>query len=460
MADVKFYKVTALPAEPATANAFYIVESGDDAEIFVTDNSGNFHDTGNTNFIQAFIDAITGQPSGLATLDSGGKVPLAQIPAQALSGSRVNHVVVTSEADFPAAAGGTITLDANTAYEINGTVGTDKILVLNGAILFGVDPEQDILHYMSSGNRLIGGSEGGHIYNLTLKADNGTAKVFDVNDTGGDQELIVFNVNIVDSVNVGDIQGYESVLWENVKFDTNTAGVTFDSIDRLNITGFRADATNTGTIIALTGTMQSISIIGGFIEAVASVTGLDVSSLTIADQGAIHGMVVYGAGTKITGTIDVEWDIHLAGPEQDNADRNAYGIVSIGSPSETAIATLNVPVKVAGTTNFGLSHRTSNGAADNRIQYDGKNTIVRRVEAHVSLVSATATKTFSIYIAKNGVVIAESQIKVTLNGPAVFMSSSCGCITSLATGDYVELWIENNTDTENCTAHYMQLMLH
>ncbi|MGA1773150.1 MAG: hypothetical protein ACO387_03470 [Flavobacteriaceae bacterium] len=57
MANVKFYKVTALP-ETLTPNAFYYVENGDYAESYLTDDAGTAKKLGNSSMIEALTQNI------------------------------------------------------------------------------------------------------------------------------------------------------------------------------------------------------------------------------------------------------------------------------------------------------------------------------------------------------------------------------------------------------------------
>lgn len=63
------------------------------------------------------------------------------------SKTRDNFVLVKSQADFPAVSGGSISLDENTYYEINGTVTLSASINLNGAYISGLDAAEDVLSY-------------------------------------------------------------------------------------------------------------------------------------------------------------------------------------------------------------------------------------------------------------------------------------------------------------------------
>jgi len=58
---------------------------------------------------------------------------------------RDNYILVKSEADFPTAISGTITLDENTLYEINGNIIMTNSINLNNSTIIGHDIGEDII---------------------------------------------------------------------------------------------------------------------------------------------------------------------------------------------------------------------------------------------------------------------------------------------------------------------------
>jgi hypothetical protein len=101
MSKIKFYKETALPGSPV-ANALYLITKTINgvaaAEFYVTNSTGG---AGSARHVstQALVEAIIGiqkgANSGLASLDSGGKVPISQLP----SGIGIDFEVVADIGD-------------------------------------------------------------------------------------------------------------------------------------------------------------------------------------------------------------------------------------------------------------------------------------------------------------------------------------------------------------------------
>lgn len=86
MSKLKFYKQTAAPsAGNWEANSVYFVSktigTKSAAEMYVTDQSGNPREVSTEDLVEEIINGLKGQNGGLASLDNGGKVPVAQLPA-------------------------------------------------------------------------------------------------------------------------------------------------------------------------------------------------------------------------------------------------------------------------------------------------------------------------------------------------------------------------------------------
>lgn len=87
MSKIKFFKETALPGSPV-ANALYLISKTINgvsaAELYVTNSTGgagSARQVSTQALVEAIIGLQKGANSGLATLDSGGKIPVAQLPS-------------------------------------------------------------------------------------------------------------------------------------------------------------------------------------------------------------------------------------------------------------------------------------------------------------------------------------------------------------------------------------------
>jgi hypothetical protein len=121
-----------------------------------------------------------------------------------------------------------------------------------------------------------------------------------------------------------------------------------------------------------------------------------------------------------------------------------------GNSTATVIASTATPVLIAGTWAFGVNTgftQTSGG----RFTYNGTTTAVMTIHASITLdpVSA-ASQDLSVYVAKNGVVIAATRISAFIS-TGLTQNLSLSTNQSFATNDYVELFVRNATSTDNIT---------
>ena len=119
--------------------------------------------------------------------------------------------------------------------------------------------------------------------------------------------------------------------------------------------------------------------------------------------------------------------------------------------TDTVIAATTTPVLIAGTWEFGANTgftQTSGG----KLTYNGSDTAVLTVHASISIepVSGNNNQDISVYVAKNGAVIAGTRISAVIsNGAPQNLSLSTN--QSFATNDYIELFVQNSTSTANLT---------
>jgi len=119
-----------------------------------------------------------------------------------------------------------------------------------------------------------------------------------------------------------------------------------------------------------------------------------------------------------------------------------------GNSTATVIASTSTPVLIAGTWAFGVNTgftQTSGG----RFTYNGSTTAVMTIHASITLDPVSASnQNLSLYVAKNGAVIAATRISASIaNGLTQNLALSTN--QSFATNDYVELFVQNSTSTDN-----------
>lgn len=133
----------------------------------------------------------------------------------------------------------------------------------------------------------------------------------------------------------------------------------------------------------------------------------------------------------------------------------SVGSMYISTPAETSITTVSTPVKASGTTTLNGNSRGFDMPVDNRLRYTGTAPVLCKVHAGMSITAAGNNKLMSIYIAKNGVVDETTEqsrfISVGSDKGVLFV----GGLIPLSQNDYIEIWIENETDNVNATIDLM-----
>ena len=129
----------------------------------------------------------------------------------------------------------------------------------------------------------------------------------------------------------------------------------------------------------------------------------------------------------------------------------AYGSLYWATPAETTVAAVDTPVKASGTTASVAASSDVTVATTNRLTYTGAPTLSAKVWANITMTAAANNKLVSLHIAKNGSVIASAEMRRTVGTGADYGNMGTHTIVSLAQNDYVEIWVENETDAVNIT---------
>lgn len=369
---------------------------------------------------------------------------------------RSNYVLVKSVNDLPAPSGGVITLNANTVYEINGTITLTNKINLNGCYLIGMDVNNDKLIYTPGSGEMFTGTKGGSIKTLTLVTPTTGSKLFNLS-LGATEMLIMRDAIVANCKDVGVINGGYIVFFSVIDYAGNTNGITYNNVNTLLLDNTAWFSTNAGTFEKFTGSFSIIEKLGGFSYANGSATALDVSGITsMTEGGNLKNTAFIGTGTRVTGTFSKQWEVEAMGINTEK-DAAATGSLYVTTTALTNIATMNVPAKVAGTTTtFELARFSSPQA--NRLQYDGTKTRTFMVTSAMSATGASGTYLYSFYIYKNGVQIPGSRQRTKVySSSGDIQTISLVCTVTMAPGDYVEVWAENNESNVKVTVQNMTL---
>ena len=368
---------------------------------------------------------------------------------------RDNYVLVKTMADFPAASGGKITLNTDVLYEINGAIVLTSPIELNGAYITGLDSNEDVL--VAPGGTIFTGSTGGSIRSLTLTAPGGT--IFNINDGTGLENLVVQNIIMANSSNVGTLQGFHLLFMNVIQFSGNSSGITYNNINDLLLNNQGWFSNNGGVYETFTGNFSLIEKVSGFSQVVAATAAMDVSGITtITGDAVLESVVFFGGGNYINGNspytgynFSNDWTVDCPGiPEETDKVATGYIYFNAENSTTTNVITDNVPVKMAGVTTSGDFFRMSdNGAINNRIKYLGNRTRAFTVScsATVERSSNGSRNIYSLIIYKNGSQVPSIISEQTFeNGVSKGNFNLLGSI-NLQTNDYIEVYI--STDNKN-----------
>lgn len=372
--------------------------------------------------------------------------------------ARDNYVLVKSAADFPAPVAGVITLVSGIEYEINGTVTLASSINLNGCTVKGDDSGNDKLVYSGTGS-LFSGSMTGNLRYLTLSAATGS--VFNINAGSTAQNMIVQNCFILGSNSVGTIAGVGgTVFFSTVAYFSNVNGITFQNDNNVVMNNTLWDVSNSNIYERFIGTFNVIQLLGGdrLTASANSATALHISGITSLNAGSAKVIMFVGTGTYVTGTFTNAWEVEATGLNTQKDDVSG-GNMYITTPVMTIFSLSNTPVKVLGTTSSSNLYRMTH-PSNNRLQYSGSKTRSFIVTGSMSVTQSNNNRYFSFYLAKNGTIIPESRQDIKVVNSTDQVSLTITSRVTLAPGDYVEVWVANQTSTTDITVQTMNLSMH
>jgi hypothetical protein len=402
-------------------------------------------------------------PTGMMVYSSGGAVTDGYYNwngtkwVSFAAATRNNYVLVKSASDLPTASGGVITLVANTEYEINGAIYTTNKIDMNGCTIHGNDAVNDRLVYTGTGE-LFTGANGGSLRFLTLVAPGG--KVFNLDAAGAAKNLVVTNCYIASSASVGTVKGFGgAVYFQTIAYQNNLTGIIYEDDKNVIVTFTLWDVNNGNTYEKFVGTFNFIQILGG--DRITSNTNggvaLDVSAITTVTAATIKTVMFMGNGTHVNGTFSNSWEVESFGIETQKDDVSS-GNIYLTSTVQTTFVSSNTATKVQCNTQAASLYRVTS-PSNNRMTYTGGKTRRFQVIGSLSLSSAAVNKTFTFYVAKNGVIQPESKQTLKMENNSDKGSLTLSCTLPLSTNDYIEVWVENDLDNTAMTVESLNFSM-
>jgi hypothetical protein len=366
-------------------------------------------------------------------------------------------VAVNQESDFPTAAAGVITLEDDTVYVISNTISTANRFVMgNNTTLTGWSVFGPLLEYTGSGTMFTGVDVEYVFLNIRVKATLGT--VFNLSDTvPGTSKIGINNVNIEACDTVGTFTSLFSLAINNlVCQDVTTEGMLFTGtgwqlISNRDFALVTASATLTAIDLG-TAVSESIDVLNPFIVAPSGAVAINgaanSANLTAAGEGQIAGANFIGALTPLTGIVvasDVQWN---SSNNQDIEDTRPDSLSYNTAGTIVTIASAGVPVAIGGTwVDDNSSQFTVNGTG--RVTYIGVRDLHVPIDISITADPVSGSnKDFSVCVILNGAAVAASCVPARAS-TSDKISVSVPWQYTFSTNDYIEVGIQNDTDTTN-----------
>lgn len=369
--------------------------------------------------------------------------------------------VISQESDFAVQDATTITLEEGVTYVLGVSLATTKRFICEtGASLTALNKFGVVLTYTGAGNMFSGEDANFNIFQISIDAPNG-AQYFSFED------VAVLNTNIFWCADViGLTCGKFGSLTSLASFVIVDTAITGDCTDGLSIFGanWRVWRIQNSGFITTSTTFTGIDL------GTATVGACTIGPLVFVGQGGVGAVGISGmanSGNILTGNVARITETNYLGnvtPKtgiEDDAVRWQFtdnsqipdsisdALISIESNvTETVITSSNTPVKIAGTfITEGVSRFAHDGTG--RATFTGERSEKLPIDFSATILAASGSdKQITVYFAINGVVVSQTGKQGTAS------STKAAAITVIwqhdfQTNDYIEAWVENNTDTIN-----------
>lgn len=402
------------------------------------------------------IDASADQPkyksisggSGISVTTDGNKIVIAQ---SAVPGS-AKTVIVNELGDFPAPAGGVITLADSTEYRLINDidVGANRFVMGDGSAISGANSDVTALTSSTTGVMFTGLDKSNRLERIAINCTSGT--VWDMTATTPFDAVFQIDNVTIDCLNLGTITNMRAVQITNTAWVAAGTGIVWSGA---NGGAFVSDRnigviTSANPIYDLTGaTLSSWTNVNSLYtlgNAGAFLLKGDAGSINITSLGTLENARINGTGTPLSGitTNDALWQFFA---NDDIADTRTEGLLSLqGNATDTATAAAGqgVAVLVAGTWVVELEGQTT-GTTGGKITIDTGKVNRLPIDAAITIEpDSGGAQSMALYIAINGSVVANSKRTA---------SASPGSPTSLTAiwqvdadpDDDVEIFVANDS---------------
>lgn len=371
-----------------------------------------------------------------------------------------NTVIINVLADLPTPSGGTHTLLGATNYVFNAAInlGTNNLTLADGTNVTANNFYAYLTTYTGTNPMFVGVDANVNIHDMRIDCPN--SDCFNISDSGagGVFAAVVTDIIALRSKGVGTLNKLLAFKLDTLSFLNCTTGVTIlggvtESI-ALNTLAFLGTST-VFTGIDLTGTtnikvfsLDTFLFIAGAgsigIKGDAASANMFPGSVATVSNGQLAIVVTALSGITVD---DFRWNFDNNAGVQDTMPD---AMVSLTANATVTTLSVGVPTLVAGTWSLERASQYTTTTAG-RATYIGERPLLTPIDASVVIDPASGTnKSFRVFIALNGTAIVNSGMSVNIsNGDPKEISVPWQLV--LAQNDFIEVFIENETDSVDAT---------
>ena len=402
------------------------------------------------------------------TLESGDKINIvysetsggvleyytkAQIDAFNYEPSHADFVEVNDLTDLPAASGGVITLIGGYTYLFLKHIDLLGARLVCGAdtVIVGWSSENCSITStgLSAATALVTSVYSLPIRNISFTHD----LVFNLDGDGTTTALDWFGVNLLNCASGGTIKDYTNFVFSDGAL-LNSGGFTFDGAFGTGAFSNSLFDTASGktaiTVLPTCTFSRRLRIIYSSFVTLSGETGVNFNtSATVGDEKYILDTVNFsGGGTYITGVDSTSNKALFANCVGINNTSTRGLLYMINNATDTTIGVpnVNIWVKAAGTTTAGSISKFTH--TSNRLTYTGAFNQSFTIHVNASVRSAVSNQVISIGVAKNGTILAESEMTIRTSTSNQEHPGSTLAVIDMVATDYVELFVKNTASTD------------
>ena len=402
------------------------------------------------------------------TLESGDKINIiysetaggvldyytkAQIDAFDYEPNHAEFVEVNDLTDLPASSGGVITLVAGYTYLFLKHIDLlgSRLVCGQDTVIVGWSSENCSITStgLSAASALITSTYSLPIRNISFTHD----LVFNLDGDGTTTALDWFGVNLLNCASGGTIKDYTNFVFGDGAL-LDSGGFTFDGTIgtiAFNNTLFNtASATTAINVLSTCTISRRLRIIYSSFVTLSGETGINFNtSATVGDEKYILDTVNFsGGGTYITGVDSTSNKALFANCVgiTNTSTRGFMYMVNNTTDTTIGLPNVNVWVKAAGTTTANANNSKFTHAS-NQLTYTGAFSTSFQVSVNCNVRSGSPSQVISIGVAKNGTILAESEMTIRTDIANQEYPGSTAAQVDLTTNDYIEIFVKNTSSS-------------